>query len=141
MSIWQRFLYLIGKRPTPDPRTYHVNLSESLQVSLSTISNDEGRPENEVIPDILAAGLTQYVSAERLWAIWESLSRREKDVVAFVCLGYTNRQIAARMNISPETVKDRLETAARKFGVKKRTDLRLLLSIWDFSAWEDYQRE
>jgi len=136
MSIWDRFLYLIGLRQTPGPRTYHFDASESLRVTLSTLATDEGRPEDELIPDILVAGLTQYEAKERLWNTWETLSAREKDVAAFVCLGYTNRQIAARLNISPYTVKDRLSSVFRKFDVHKRDDLRLLLSIWDFSEWE-----
>ena len=136
MSIWDRFLYLIGLRPTPGPRTYHFDASESLRVTLSTLATDEGRPEDELIPDILVAGLTQYEAKERLWNIWETLSAREKDVAAFACLGYTNRQIAARLNISPHTVKDRLSSVFRKFDVHKRGELRLLLSIWSFSEWE-----
>jgi DNA-binding CsgD family transcriptional regulator len=136
MSIWDRFLYLIGKRSTPDPRTYHLELSESLQVSLSTLASDEGRPEHELIPELLNAGLTQYSSNERLWKKWESLSPREKEVAALVCLGHTNREIAAHLSISPETVKDRLETALRKFHLTKRTELRVLLAHWDFSGFE-----
>ena len=129
-------MYLIGLRPTPGPRTYHFDASESLQVTLSTLSSDEGRPEHDLIPDILVAGLTQYTSNERLWNTWETLSQREKDVTGLVCLGYTNREIAARLNISPYTVKDRLSSVFRKFDVHKRNDLRMLLSIWDFSEWE-----
>ena len=139
MSIWDRLLYLIGLRPTPDPRTYHLDLSDSLQTSLSTIARDEGRPEAELIPELLNAGLTQYTSNERLWKKWESLSPREKDVAALVCLGYTNREMGARLSISPETVKDRLETAMYKFNITKRTELRLLFANWDFSEWERQQ--
>ena len=139
MSIWDRFLYLIGKRSTPGPRSYRFDVSDSLQVTLSTIAKDEGRPENELIPELLNAGLTQYVSNERIWKKWEALSPREKDVAALVCLGYTNREIGARLSISSETVKDRLETALKKFNFTKRTELRDLLSIWDFSEWERQQ--
>ena len=139
MSIWERFLYLIGLRPTPGPRTYHFDASESLQTTLSTLSSDEGRPATELIPDILAAGLTQYTANERLWNTWESLSPREKDVTALVCLGYTHREIGARLHISRETVKDRVESAYRKFKVNRRNDLRALLSHWDFSEWERQQ--
>ena len=114
-------------------------MSDSLQVTLSTIAKDEGRPENELIPELLNAGLTQYVSNERIWKKWETLSPREKDVAALVCLGYTNREIGARLSISSETVKDRLETALKKFNFTKRTELRDLLSIWDFSEWERQQ--
>ena len=136
MSIWDRFLYLIGLRQTPGPHTYHLDVSDSLQVTLSTIAQDEGRPEHDLIPELLNAGLDQYTSKERLWKRWSTLSSREQDVAAFVCLGYTNRQIAARLGISPETVKDRLGTALIKFNITKRTELRVLFANWDFSEWE-----
>jgi DNA-binding CsgD family transcriptional regulator len=136
MSIWDRFLYLIGLRTTPGPRTYHFDANESLQVTLSTLATDEGRPENDLIPDILSAGLTQYISNERLWTRWESLSTREKDVAALTCLGYTNREIAARLSIAPDTVKSRLHNVMRKFNLHKRSDLRVLFAHWDFSEWQ-----
>ena len=136
MSIWDRFLYLIGLRPTPGPRTYHFDASESLHETLSTLASDEGRPETDLIPELLNAGLDQYASTERLWNKWLTLSAREKDVVAFVCLGYTNQEAALRLNISPNTVKDRLSSVFRKFNIHKRNDLRMLFSQWDFSEWE-----
>ena len=139
MSIWDRLLYLIGKRSTPDPRTYHLKLSDSLQVTLSTLAQDEGRPEHELIPELLNAGLHQYTANERLWNKWESLSPREKDVAALVCLGYTNREIAVRLSISPETVKSRMHTILRKFHIHKRAELRVMLAHWDFSAWQKGQ--
>ena len=136
MSIWDRFLYLIGKRPTPGPRTYRFDVSDSLQVTLSTIAQDEGRPEHELIPELLNAGLNQYASNERVCKRWELLSLREKDVTALVCLGYTNREIAARLNISPDTVKSRLSNVFRKFDVHKRTELHAVLAYWNFSEWD-----
>jgi len=70
---------------------------------------------------------------ERIWKKWETLSPREKDVAALVCLGHTNREIGACLNISGETVKDRLGTALKKFNLTKRIELR------DFSEWERKQ--
>ena len=128
---------MIGLRPISAPRKYQV--SESMQVTLTTLSQHDGRPEDELIQDLLAAGLTQYYSSDVLSNQWETLSPREKDVAALVCLGYTNREIGARLSISSETVKDRLETALKKFNFTKRTELRDLLSIWDFSEWERQQ--
>lgn len=136
MSIWDRFLYLIGLRQSPGPRTYRFDANESLQISLSTLSSNEGRPETELIPDILAAGLQQYQSSEELIRTWRKLTVREQEVAALVCLGYTNREIAARLNISPATVKTRLQNILRKYDLHKRTELRELLSIWDFSSWQ-----
>jgi len=133
MSIWQRLLYLIGLRPQPDSRTYEI--SESLQVSLSTIARHESRPEHEIIQDMLAAGLTQYRSVDELWPKWETLSSRERDVTALTCLGLTNRQIAARLSLSPETIKTHIRNILFKFGINSKAELRHILASWDFSAW------
>jgi DNA-binding CsgD family transcriptional regulator len=133
MSIWERFLYLIGKRPTPGPRTYEIN--ESMRVTLATLAKHEGRPEHELIPDLLAAGLTQYRSIDELWPRWESLSPREQDVAALTCLGLTNRQIAARLSLSPETIKTHVRNILFKFGVNSKAELRHSLASWDFRGW------
>ena len=71
MSILDRLLFLIGLRPNAGSRTYEI--SESLQTTLTTLAKHESRPVDELIPDLLAAGLTQYVSNDKLWNIWEFL--------------------------------------------------------------------
>lgn|SRR5258708_3509561 len=133
MSIWQRLMYLIGLRPDSGPRTFE--LSESLQITLSTLAKHEGRPEHDLLPDLLAAGLTHYSSNDELWHKWESLSPREQDVTALTCLGYTNRQIAFRFGISAETVKTHIHNVLVKFQMHSKSELRLVMSEWDFSAW------
>jgi DNA-binding CsgD family transcriptional regulator len=40
-----------------------------------------------------------------LWKRWETLNPREREVSALICLGYTNRQAAARMSVTAATVK------------------------------------
>ncbi len=64
------------------------------------------------------------------------LTPREQQVLALVCLGYTNRQIAARLNLSPETIKTHVKFLLRKLLVHSKADLRVLFSSWDFSEWE-----
>lgn len=134
MSIWKRLFYLIGLRPNSGSRTYKI--SESLHVTLTTLAQHEGRPEHELANDLLAAGLTQYYSSDELWMKWETLSPRERDVSAFACLGLTNKQIAERLHISAETVKTHLRNALTKFNLHSRSELRMMLEHWDFSAWE-----
>ena len=55
---------------------------------------------------------------------------------ALVCLGYTNRQIAARLVISVETVKSHIRNILYKFNLHSKRELGLLLGDWDFSAWD-----
>src|ERR671923_2155243 len=122
MSILQRLLYWIGLRSDPGPRKYEVDTP--LHVSLTTLAQSEGRPVNELFPDIVAAGLTQYSTNDRIWKKWESLTPREQEVTAWVCLGYTNRQMAARLGVTEVTVKFHLGNAYSKLRVKNRAKLR-----------------
>lgn len=134
MSIWRRLLSVIGLRPISAPRKYQV--SESMQVTLTTLSQHEGRPEDELIQDLLAAGLTHYYSSDVLLNQWEVLSPREKDVAALVCLGYTNKDIGIRLGISPETAKTHLRNVLIKFNMNTRSELKLSLKDWDFTLWK-----
>jgi DNA-binding CsgD family transcriptional regulator len=51
------------------------------------------------------------------------LSPRELDVVRLVATGQTNRQIAALVHRSPDTIATQLKSAMRKLGVSSRTAL------------------
>ena len=113
MSIWHRFLDWIGLRPKSGSRTYEI--SKSLQVTLSTIARHEGRPEHELLPDILAAGLSQYVTKDKLWNRWQSLSPREREVAALACLGphqprdrQTSRHLPRNRQSPPPTRHDEI---------------------------------
>ena len=136
MSIWHRFLYLIGLRPNTGPRIYE--LTESLHTSLSTLAEHEGRPEDELIPDLLAAGLTQYYSSDKAWKQWLSLTARERDIAALACLGFTNREMAGRLRVSPNTIKTHMRNVLAKFEVSSKAKLRQKLAGWDFSAWSHW---
>jgi two-component system response regulator DesR len=50
------------------------------------------------------------------------LSERERQVLALVSTGATNREIAARLNISPHTVKEYVSTLFRKLEVRNRIE-------------------
>jgi len=133
MSILERLLGWLGLRPKSGSRYYEI--SESLQVTLKTLAEHEGRAEHELFPELLAAGLNQYRSIDELWPKWEFLSSREQSVTALACLGLTNRQIAARLFLSPETIKTHIHNILAKFGVRSRKELRHILAGWDFSGW------
>ena len=133
MSILQRFLYWLGLRSSPGPRYYEI--SESLQVTLSSLAKYESRPEHELAQDLFAAGLTQYRSIDEILPKWESLSSREQEVTALTCLGLTNRQIAAQLSLSPETIKTHVRNVLLKFGLNSKVELRHILTGWDFSGW------
>jgi len=133
MSFLKRLWDFIQKKPKSDLATYE--LSESLYVTLKTLADYEGRTTEEVFNDVLADGIVRYQTDEKLWHKWESLSSREKEITALICLEYTSRQISVRLSISPETIKYYVRSVLLKFGVEKRSELRHILAGWDFSAW------
>ena len=51
------------------------------------------------------------------------LSERDLAIVRYVAEGLTNKAIAARVHLSPHTVKDRLEKIGVSFGVRSRTEI------------------
>ena len=133
MSLWHRLLYRLGLRRDPRPRYYP--LSQSLHTTLVTLAEHAGRRADELAEDVLSSGLEHYYQRDALWAVWLDLTPREHDVTALTCLGLTNRQIAARLGIAPETVKTHVTNALRKFGLHSKADLRVALAEWDFGDW------
>ena len=53
--------------------------------------------------------------------ILNDLSAREIEVLEALCQGMNNKDIAASMFVSPETVKTHVSTIISKLGVKDRT--------------------
>lgn len=133
MTIWHTLLYWIGLSPTPGPRTYVI--PESLDVSITTLAQHEGRPNHELILDIVASGLTQYSTNDKVWKQWESLTPREQEATALTCLGYTNGQMAVKMGITESGVKFHLRNVYAKLKVKNRIKLRKKFAGWDFTGW------
>ena len=132
MSILDFLLNLIGKRPKPSPRTYEYELTDNLQVTLIEIAEREGRPEHDVTSDMVAAGLVQYYATKELKPKWNSLSAREKDVANLISRGLTNRQMAAHLSISTETINSHVQNIIRKFGVDSKAELRHILGVIKF---------
>lgn len=56
----------------------------------------------------------------------EALSERELEIVSLVAQGLTNREIAVRVYLSPNTVKVHLRNIFTKTGVASRTELTML---------------
>ncbi len=53
------------------------------------------------------------------------MTPRELEVVALVAQGLSNRQIAERLAVGEQTVKNHVSRAARKLGVRNRTAVAL----------------
>jgi DNA-binding NarL/FixJ family response regulator len=49
-----------------------------------------------------------------------SLSERDKEILLHIANGLTDREIAAKLNLSPKTINFRVEEMKRKLEVKTR---------------------
>ena len=132
MSIKSFILKLIGKRPKPVPGHRIYQISDNLQVTLSSLAKREGRPEDEFTSEIVAAGLVQYLGSAEYAPKWESLTRREKEVARLIGHGYTNRRIAGELFLSTQTVNSHVQNILRKFELRSRADLRHILALSHF---------
>jgi len=112
-----------------------VKLDQPLSLALVRLAEEEEQPLNAVGRKMLTFALQHHQEAARNLKTWQALTPREKEITALACLGYTNKEIAEQLFISPATVKTHLRNAKRKFGLRSKLELRKSLSDWDFSRW------
>ncbi|MFN2145384.1 MAG: LuxR C-terminal-related transcriptional regulator [Anaerolineales bacterium] len=91
----------------------------------------------QLATDLLTKAIHEYYQAttEKVH-LWESLSERQQQVAALVCLRYTNDQIAKKLQISPYTVKTHVSDILRKFNVRSRYQLGYMLRRWNFNSFD-----
>jgi len=66
-------------------------------------------------------------------ARWRSLTLREQDVAVLIFRGYTNREIAERLNISITTVKTHIRKILMKFDLNSKNQFRQYFDGWNIS--------
>lgn len=62
MSICRHLLSRLGLRI--------YRLDEMLHIELKRLVEQEGRPEDEIVADLIAAGMSHYQLAGELWQHW-----------------------------------------------------------------------
>ena len=114
-----------------------VEVSAELSTRLRRAARARARPPEMLVNDILERGLEQEtlrVHAEHALA---SLTPREQEVTWLAARGQTNHQIADALVISSETVKSHIHNVLIKFGLRSKSDLRLLLLDLGIRWWQD----
>ena len=84
-------------------------------------------PEFEIFPEDL--GVRKQ---------WFSLTVRERQVVALVCMGYRNYEIATILGVGYPTIQTHLQKIFRKFGLRSRNEVRAALVSWRAEDWWNY---
>jgi len=134
VSLRKRLLRTLHLTKLPR-QTYHFE--GQLAGLLEALAERERCPVDEIATEMLAFALEKCDATEINLQRWQELSRREQQITALVCLNYSNHQIADRLLISPETVKTHIRNVLYKFNLSAKADLRLALTDWDFSAWDE----
>jgi len=135
MSFFHRLLQALGLAPSTSLNR-EFNLDEDLRALLYDLADVEQRSVDEVANDLIQQALDERREATSSVYTWRQLSPRQQQITALICLGYTNQQIATRLNISPETVKSHIRGVLTRYGLRSKAELSRHLSNWDFSAWD-----
>jgi len=102
---------------------------------LKQIAAKAGISRRQAAQDLLKDALVNRQISESHLAHWRELTPRQQQIAALTCLNFTNRQIAARLGISPDTVKAHLRNLLHRFELNSKVELRQALEDWDFSEW------
>jgi DNA-binding CsgD family transcriptional regulator len=114
---------------------------EELISTIKDVAKQQKRPEEEIMVEFAKAGLNQFLTQNEMENRWESLSHREQQVVALICLGHRNYEIARILVIAPETVKTHLQRIFDKFQLRSSKELRLALKDWNFRDWWEHNQQ
>jgi ATP/maltotriose-dependent transcriptional regulator MalT len=66
---------------------------------------------------------------------WFSLTIRERQVVALVCMGHRNYDIASMLNVEYTTIQTHLQHIFYKFDLRSRKEIREALKSWQAEKW------
>jgi FixJ family two-component response regulator len=86
-------------------------------------------PQEELLDAVaraLARGAREREERDRISAsrvLWESLTPREREVLAWVLQGRLNKQIAARLSLNERTVKLHRTSVTRKLGLSSVAEI------------------
>ena len=132
MTLWQQLQAVVERT---NPNGISDGVDDDLLRSVRELSAREGYQPEEMILILLGQAVKNRSQMDRAHRSWDALSPREKQVAALVCSGLTGRQVAAKLVVSPETVKTHARHILRKFNLSSRRELCRLLAGWDFSPW------
>ncbi len=141
MSLLRRFIQaLFPKKDTLDESRVFLQ-DEELVAAIKDVARQQKRAEEDIVADFTKVGLNQFLTQSELEDRWSALSRREQQVVALLCLGYRNYEIAKILVVAPDTVKTHLQSIFNKFDLRSGKELRLALKNWDFNEWWDQNQQ
>jgi DNA-binding NarL/FixJ family response regulator len=99
---------------------------ESLRRAVALAHDELDRVRRDL--EALTHSLPESHRAERGRALLATLTRQERRIALLAADGLSNSQVAADINITPETVRGHMKGVFRKLGIHSRWELTYLLS-------------
>lgn len=96
---------------------------ELYRKALRVVRNGELWLPHPVISQIFALFSEEYQRAHQATAHAPRLTTREQAIAALVAQGWTNKEIAKQLDLSPETIKKHLKNIFAKLGTQTRSEL------------------
>jgi DNA-binding NarL/FixJ family response regulator len=133
MKLIAQFWHWIN--PSDQTQLLVLELDPANAQYLTQMASSTNASRQQVAQDLLKTALVDHRVAETYLEHWRALTPRQQQVAALTCLNFTNRQIAARLSISPQTVKSHMRNLLHRMDLHSKTELRHSLEDWDFSEW------
>ena len=130
MSFLERFL--LSHRLLPQQT---IRLEAELFLLLDRLAASQGKTVQAYAREVLEAVVYESTTQTKIECQWETLTPRERQVAALICLGYKNSEIAHHLTISVNTVRSHTRSILEKYEMSSKAELRLLLAKWDFESW------
>lgn len=108
--------------PTLELQSEQILVNRENQPNAKTVSQDF-----EIVPEDPAVRKK-----------WFSLTIRERQVIALVCMGYKNYEIASVLHVEHSTIQTHLQNIFYKFGLRSRHGIREFLISWAADEWWNY---
>lgn len=125
-----------SRRPSRSNGQLVLEVGEGLSARLRLAARERDLSPEALAVELLAFGLERAALRARADAVLKTLTPREHEVVWLTARGRTNRQIAEKLVVSPETVKTHVRHALEKLSVRSKAELRLLLLDLGIRWWE-----
>jgi RNA polymerase sigma factor (sigma-70 family) len=125
-----------SKWPEAGQGGIYLELGSELSARLQRVAERRGQPAQILAQELLADGLDQALRHRHAQAALDDLTPRQQQVAQLTLYGYTNRQIADALVVSPETVKTHVRHVLEKFDAASKADLRLRLLDLRLRWWD-----
>ena len=116
------------------PERTVFSYTQPLAREIKRLADHEGIGADEMTVEILQAGIADRRAYHRSVTLWHTLTPKEQQVAAYICLNWSNDEIAEQLDIPRGTVRTHVRHILQKFRVEGRAEVREMLRWWEFEG-------